>query len=300
MKTFIAMTKRNVKLFFKDKGMFFSSLITPLILLVLYATFLAKVYRDSFANSVPQDFAVENLSKMIDGLVGSMLLSSLLAVSCVTVAFCSNLIMVQDKYLGVRKDLLVTPVRKSTLSLSYFAATMFSTIIVCSVACVAGFIYLAAVGWYMSFADVCLTVLDMLILATFGTALSSVVSTFLTTQGQMSAVGTVVSAGYGFICGAYMPISQFGEGLRNVLGFLPGTYGTSLIKNHALSGVFGEMERQGFPEEVVRNIKGNVDCTVKFFGTEVSEGAAYAVFVCSVLLIIGVYVLINVLRKKRV
>ena len=27
--------KRNIKLFFKDKGMFFTSLITPVILLVL-------------------------------------------------------------------------------------------------------------------------------------------------------------------------------------------------------------------------------------------------------------------------
>ena len=45
--------KRNSKLFFKDKGMFFTSLITPVILLVLYATFLAKVYRDSFASAIP-------------------------------------------------------------------------------------------------------------------------------------------------------------------------------------------------------------------------------------------------------
>lgn len=44
-----ALIKRNCKLFFRDKGMFFTSLITPLILLVLYATFLAKVYRNSFA-----------------------------------------------------------------------------------------------------------------------------------------------------------------------------------------------------------------------------------------------------------
>ena len=28
--------KRNIKLFFKDKGVFFTSLITPLILLILY------------------------------------------------------------------------------------------------------------------------------------------------------------------------------------------------------------------------------------------------------------------------
>lgn len=44
-----ALIKRNCKLFFRDKGMFFTSLITPLILLVLYATFLAKVYRNSFS-----------------------------------------------------------------------------------------------------------------------------------------------------------------------------------------------------------------------------------------------------------
>ena len=299
MKTFIAMTKRNVKLFFKDKGMFFSSLITPLILLVLYATFLAKVYRDSFMSNIPQDFAVENLSKMIDGLVGSMLLSSLLAVSCVTVAFCSNLIMVQDKYLGVRKDLLVTPVRKSTLSLSYFAATMFSTVIVCSVACVAGFIYLAAVGWYMSFADVVLVLVDVLLLTSFGTALSSVVNVFIKTNGQATAVGTIVSACYGFLCGAYMPISNFSDGLQKTMSLLPGTYGTSLIRNHALRGVFEEMSAQGFPDEVVDGIAKSLDCKLSFFGNDVSIGAMHGVLIGTTAVLIGSYVLICALKKDK-
>ena len=48
MKTTLFLIKRNVKLFFKDKGMFFTALITPAILLVLYATFLGDVYKDSF------------------------------------------------------------------------------------------------------------------------------------------------------------------------------------------------------------------------------------------------------------
>ena len=34
--------RRDRRLFFKDKGMFFSSLITPLVLLVLYVTFLGN------------------------------------------------------------------------------------------------------------------------------------------------------------------------------------------------------------------------------------------------------------------
>ena len=42
MRTFITLVDRNRKLFFRDKGMLLSSLITPMILIVLYATFLAK------------------------------------------------------------------------------------------------------------------------------------------------------------------------------------------------------------------------------------------------------------------
>ena len=46
------------------------------------------------------------------------------------------------------------------------------------------------------------------VLVLFGTVLSGIVCYPLQTQGQMSAVCTIVSAGYGFICGAYMPISN--------------------------------------------------------------------------------------------
>lgn len=48
MNSLLTLIRRNVKLFFKDKGMFFSSLITPVILLVLYGTFLGRVYRENF------------------------------------------------------------------------------------------------------------------------------------------------------------------------------------------------------------------------------------------------------------
>ena len=47
-----ALIRRNIKLYFKDKGMFFTSLITPLILLVLYSTFLGSVYEDSFRSAL--------------------------------------------------------------------------------------------------------------------------------------------------------------------------------------------------------------------------------------------------------
>ena len=47
-----ALIRRNTKLYFKDKGMFFTSLITPLILLVLYSTFLSNVYEQTFRGAL--------------------------------------------------------------------------------------------------------------------------------------------------------------------------------------------------------------------------------------------------------
>ena len=293
-----ALVKRDSKLFFKDKGMFFSALITPLILLLLYGTFLQNVYEDSFRGGM-EAFGVAVDESLLGGCVGGQLFSSLLAVCCVTVAFCSNLLMVQDKVTGARRDLTISPVKSSTFALGYYLSTMLSTLIICLVAMGASLLYVAQAGWYLTLTDVLLMLLDVFLLVMFGTALSSIINHFLTTQGQMSAVGTIISAGYGFLCGAYMPISQFSTGLQKILGFLPGTYGTSLLRNHALRGVFAEMEQQNFPKEVIEGIRDSIDCNLYFFGEKVETGTMYLILRGTVAALIGVYVLINVIAGRK-
>lgn len=288
--------KRNIKMFFKDKGLFFTSLITPLILLVLYVTFLGNIYRDSFEMAFPKGMEIPG--KLLDAAVGGQLISSLLAVCCVTVAFCSNMLMVQDKVTGARKDFMVTPVRGTTLALSYYVATLASTLIICLVATGAGFLYLGKVGWYLSGSDVAFLLLDVFLLVMFGVALSSIINFFLSTQGQISAVGSIVSSMYGFICGAYMPISQFSEGLQKALSFLPGTYATSLLRNHALRGVFASLEVDGYPSEVIEVLRDVIDCNVYFFDEKVGVLAMYGVLGVSVVVLVGIYVALNVVKRN--
>lgn len=290
--------RRNTKLFFKDKGMFFSSLISPLILLVLYATFLSRVYRDSFLSALPEGFVMDGA--IIDATVAGQLISSLLAVSCVTVAFCSNLLMVQDRISGARRDLTVSPVRSSTLAISYFCASVLVTLIINLTALAACMIYLVIADcWYLAVADVLGLLVDVILLTLFGVALSSCIHVFLSTNGQGSAVGTIVSAGYGFICGAYMPISNFSEGLQNVLSLLPGTYGTSLVRNHAMSGAFSEMASAGFPPDVVEGIRASLDCSPECFGLSISIGGMYGILGGAVILLVAAYVLIHKVRGTK-
>ena len=296
MRTVFALIKRNRQLFFRDKGMLISSLITPIILIVLYATFLQNVYKDSLQSALP---GVMNVSeKLVNGTVAGQLAAALLAVSCVTVTFCVNLTMVQDKASGARKDFNVSPVSRSKIYLGYFIATVLNSLMVNGLALVIGLLYIGKMGWYLSFMDVLWVIFDEILLVLFGSTLSSIISYPLTTQGQMSAVGTIVSAGYGFICGAYMPISNFGSGLQKALSYLPGTYGTSLIKNHMLRGIFEEMESEKLPDELITAIRETLDCNPQFYGNVVNTTQMVFIMAGSIVVLGAIFLLMTRLPEK--
>lgn len=153
--------------------------------------------------------------------MGGQLISSILAVSCVTVAFCSNMLMVQDKVSRRPGRPDGHPGPAVCFGHGLLRCVSAGYVTVCLVAAGACLIYLSLVGWYLSIWDVLLMLLDVFLLAMFGMALSSIVNSFLSTEGQISAVGTIISAGYGFLCGAYMPISQFGRDCSGCLAFSP-------------------------------------------------------------------------------
>ena len=296
MKKIINLTIRNIKVYFSDKGMFFTSLITPAILLVLYSTFLANVYKDAFISSIPD--GIEISSKLLNGLVSGQLVGSLLSVSCITVAFCSNMLMVQDKVNGNLKDLIITPTDKKTLAISYFLASFISTLIVNLFALGLCLIYIAINGWFMNIIDILLIMLNVIGLTLFGCILSSLINSFLSTQGQISAVGSIVSSMYGFIAGAYMPMSQFGAGLRNALLFLPTTYATALMKNSVMESTFRELAKI-IPNNAINSLKESIDIRLIFNNNVVSISTMYLIVIITIFILFMLYILKHLLCKNK-
>ena len=229
--------------------------------------------------------------------MAAQLTASLMAVSCITVTFCVNLTMVQDKANGTWKDFNVSPVSKGKIYLGYFLSTVANSLMVNTLAFVLCLGYLLKMGWYLNAVDVLWVLFDMILLVLFGSTLSSIISFPLTTQGQLSAVCTIVSAGYGFICGAYMPISNFGSGLQKALSYLPSTYATSLIKNHMLHGVFREMERKHYPDEMVEVIRDTLDCNPVFHGNVVSVNQMIGIMIGSIAVFGIIYYFVTLLPE---
>lgn len=294
-----AFATRNIRLYFKDKGFFILSLISPLIMLGLYILFLDGILKDSFETTLKQAGDIKLVPEIVNGLIASFEVSSIIAVSSVTVAFTVNMTMADDKVSGVRSDLLTSPVRQSVLTVGYFISTAFVTLVICLVALAAGLIYIAASGWAMSAGDCFLAVADTVLCVLFGTSLSSLVCVFLKSRGAISAVSTIVSVVYGFICGAYYPVSQFAPAIQNVVMLLPGTYGTGLLRTHFMLGYIDKLTAAGVPATSANAMLDGLDGRLFFFGGEVPVWAMYLIIIGAIALFIGAFVAVNVLLGRR-
>ena len=286
--------RRNLKMYFSDKLAFFTSLISPLVLLVLYITFLGKMTSDNLISSFPEGALSSSLA---NSLTAGELVSSLIAVSGVTISFTSNMRMVRDEITGQMDDFLLTPVRKPTLFLSYFLASFFASFLLCFLTASVGIVYLFIQGGYFPFGTFLLLLLEIMLLSFFGTSLSSFVNVFLKSESALSALSALVSSAYGFIIGSYVPIHSFSEGLENVLLFLPSTYMTALLRKTMLSLPLGELKKE-FGEEVYQKTSESLDASFSFQGREIQTFEMVLIVFLTSLVFVLLYLLFTYLKTS--
>jgi multidrug/hemolysin transport system permease protein len=303
---FAYLTKRNVKVFLKDRASFLTSLISPFVIVILYVTFLKRVYDDSLL-AVLGNFGVTSIpDSILGGFSSTWLMSSIMAVTCVTLTFCGNTIVVSDRLSGAINDIEAAPISRFVISLAYFAANCLSTLLVSALALGLGFAYIAIAGWYLSGLDVLMIVLLTVLLTLFGSLFASIIMSFLTSQGAITACSVVVSALYGFVCGAYMPISSFGEGVANVIYCLPGTYGTMALRHYFCSGALAALQSNldgqigtTMSAQAIASLKRGFDIQLVAFDNEVSLGSAISILGAAVIGFFLIYALIVFFRNLR-
>ena len=96
--------------------------------------------------------------------------------------------------------------------------------------------------------------------------MATALTIWLNTQGQATAVGSIVNAGYGFICGAYMPFASYSPGLQKVCSYLPSTYATTVIRQHVMGSSIDLLKKAGLPTSALDSIKEGISFTVSFPG----------------------------------
>lgn len=236
MRALLGLTKRNVLMFFRDKTNVFFSLLAQFIILFLYLAFLKQSYVE-IINSNLVGFE-EFISKSdVSNFINAWLLSGLIGSATITIAINSLTVMVQDKARKIDYDYLASPINGPIITLSYFFGAVINTFIVSGFILTVGLVLLSIMGnLYLSAGYVIMLYVLLLFAVMSSTLLMMLVVSFFKKSSSLSAFSGVVSAGIGFLIGAYMPISQFSKPIQYIANIIPGSHITCLFRNYLMSG----------------------------------------------------------------
>ena len=279
MKMYLGLTKRNMMVYFKDRQAILLSLLTSIIVFVLYLLFLRGTFVDAINQALAgmpmirelvkdEDLEMFTNIKLLVGIIGS---------AAITVPFSCLRTVTADRESRVDQDILATPVSRGQIVLAYFTASALSAIVMTSVILTAGLVILQLQGsLYLDPAGV---------LAAYGvTALGCISSTalfmnivlFFRSGSASAAFFGILSAVSGFVIGAYIPVSQFSGGVRTVCNLFPASHITILLRNVLLNGLLGHVDSGigGLDRgEFVRTLKDVFTFKADMFGSSLNVPA---------------------------
>lgn len=237
MRKFIGLTQRNLLVFFKDKTMVFFSMLTPLIIFVLYLLFLRGNYVNALEESAGVLLPLIN-NRDVDVFVNGLLLSGIMGSALITIPYNCLVTLISDRETGIDVDLTVTPASRLQIILAYFTAAAISAFLMTSVIMGIGLLLLClTASTYLTVTAILKLTFLLLIGSVSATAVFLLVVLFIRTTSASGAFLGILSAVSGFIIGAYIPLADFSSAIRNFCQLFPATGITTLLRNTLLSGI---------------------------------------------------------------
>ena len=290
-----SLVERNVKIFLKDKMGVFFSLLAPLIILGLYVLFLGDVQMQSLKS------AFEGLQideKLLKNFVDNWMLAGVISVSCVTVSFSAQEIVVKDREKGVLADMLCAPAKRYLLTVGYYISNVIITLTICMIVLLIAFVYMAISGWTLSAGDVFMSIGLLIMSVISSSAIISLICKVVKTSAQHGALVGIISAAIGFLIGAYMPISIFPKAIQYITLFIPATYSAGLYRELFLRGALENIE-EVIPQ-AGENLEESFSMQLDFFGKTIGAKEIAWIFFAftAVILVVWLSVEVGIMLKN--
>lgn len=226
MSTVLAITGRNLRLYFRDPLNVFFSLLGALIVFALYALFLGNIQTQSIAATAPGADP-----DLVRGFVDAWMFGGIVALSTMSTTLGALSVFVDDSASGRFRDFLVAPIRRGQLVLGYLLGAFVIGLIMSVIVLAVSIVYLWLVsGIALSVPQVAAS-LGWVALSSAGfAALWAFIVSFLRTTGSFAAVSTVVGTVAGFVAGAYIAVGLFPAAVRDTVSALPFAQSAMLLR----------------------------------------------------------------------
>ncbi len=306
MKKFMGLTKRNLLIYFKDKPAIVFSLLTSLIVLVLYLLFLKGTFEASLDSALAEAGELSSLirSEDISLFVNIILLTGMMGSAMITVPYSCLTTIVKDRENRIDYDISATPVKRWQIILSYYTAAAISACVMTGALLTLGIIILSVNGGLLLGAAELLKAYGIVILGSVSaTGIFMTIMIFFKTAQSASAFFGMLSAAAGFVIGAFIPISQFSEGVQTFCNLFPATHVTVAVRNTLMSGVMESFEASigGMDHGMLsKMLNESFSFHAKMFGNElqIGESVFYVLIISAVSCLIMIYAYSKTYRRK--
>lgn len=240
MRGILGFIKRNVLLFFKDWQSILFSLLTSIIVLVLYLLFLKGTFVSAIQSAMEQYPRLASIvsQKDIDMFANLFLLSGILGSAMISVPFSCITVVVKDRANKVDYDILSTPLKRGQIIFAYFVSAVLTSILLNSIILAVGLIGIRMQGnMYLNISQVVKAFSVVALGSISASAIFMIIVLFFKTVSACEAFFGILSAASGFVIGAYIPISQFSNGVQTVCNLFPASQITIMLRNILLNGL---------------------------------------------------------------
>jgi multidrug/hemolysin transport system permease protein len=234
--------KRNLWVFFRDRSAVFFSFLSVIIIIALYALFLADTQVKSLVSMVGD----------VDGirfLVDSWIMGGLLAVNTVTVSLGALAVMVQDQENKAMRDFMTAPIRRTTIVLSYIISAIIIGVVITVVGLFVMEIYIVIAGGQMlSMSAMAKTIGILLLCVINSTAMLFFITSFVRSSTAFSTVSTITGTMIGFLAGIYVPIGVLPQGVQYVIEIFPTSHGAVMLRQLFMEAPLAKVFENAPPE----------------------------------------------------
>ena len=273
LNSYKGLTKRNSQVFLKDKMAVFLSMLTQIIVLGLFLLFIKSSYVDSINSGLGAlKDSVEKAD--IEALVNSWMIAGVT---------------------GTAVDYNASSVKGSVIVMSYFSGAVLCSLITSTVLLTAGLLFLTVTGTFVWTAVDILMLYGLVVLGSISaTIILMTCISFFKKDSTFSSFSVMVSAGIGFVVGAYIPVSQFGETTQTIVNLVPGSQITGLMRRILVTPAIENISNSlngADNGEFAKGAKELFATSLNIFGKEINTGFMLTYS----FVIVAVFILLNII-----
>lgn len=220
MRVTATLTKRGMRIFFRDRSSVLFSVLGVLIVLLLYIAILRSSIV-SGSDTYPGAAAMSD-AWIIAGLAGMIPVSS-------SVAAMS--LIIKDRHMGALDDLKTAPISSFTITAGYLLSTFMIGLIMTFVFLILGEAFMLASGHGFSAISM-LQASALMVPSVFSScAFVFFITALIRSKAAFDGFAAIVNVLIGFLTGTFIPIGYFSDGVRSVLTFVPATHSAAMARD---------------------------------------------------------------------